>query len=55
MGAVAGERDMTTFEELMEAHFKKATAYRERMRLRGLKIMRELDNGSQKNIQSFNK
>ena len=44
-----------TFEELMAESFNKATAYRQKMRLRHFKIRREIDNGKQKNLQSFNK
>ena len=43
-----------TFDELMAEAYKKATAYRQKMRLRHLKIRREIDNGNQKNLQSFN-
>jgi len=44
-----------TFDEIMQEAFLIATAHRERMRLRNLKIRRELENGSQTKIQDFNK
>ena len=43
------------FEDLMATAFKKSTILRQRMQLRHLKIRREIDNGKQKNLQSFNK
>ena len=39
-----------TFEELMAEARDKATLYRQKMRLRHIKIRREIDNGKQKNL-----
>ena len=38
------------FEDLMEIAFKKGTILRQRMRLRHLKVRREIDNGKQKKL-----
>lgn len=41
---------MLTFEELMEEAEDKTTMYRQKMRLRHIKAMREVRNGKQRRI-----
>jgi hypothetical protein len=47
----SGIKTMISFEQLMAEGDAKATAYRQRMRLRHIKIQREIDSGKQRRLK----